>query len=457
MTSFSVLPLASEMLATIDSLGYVEMTPIQEQSLPAILAGKDVIAQAKTGSGKTAAFGIGLLHHLNQPLFSPQALVICPTRELADQVSKEIRQLARGMANVKVVTLCGGAPIGPQIGSLENGSHVIVGTPGRLLQHLERGSLDFPHLNTLVLDEADRMLDMGFQDEIAAIIRQFSKNRQTLLFSATYPEGIVAMSATFQRKPQMVRVESTHSDEQIRQLFFGVEKSKRTASVLALLAQYQPASTIIFCNTKIDCQTLAKELEQKGVSVRTLHGDLEQWERDRELVQFDNRSAAVLVATDVAARGLDIKDLDAVINYELPHDPEVHLHRIGRTGRAGQSGLALSLFAPEEIFRVKSIEEYQGAKAQTGQVQLSAVPAYLNLKAPMQTIYINGGRKDKLRAGDILGALTGDAGLTGDQVGKIKLFDQVAYVAVAAEVAKQALRQLEQGKIKGRKFKVTLL
>src|SRR6266567_1596037 len=355
-TAFSALHLKIHMLKNLASLGYVEMTPIQAHSLPPILAGKDVIAKAKTGSGKTAAFGIGLLSRLEANTARVQALVLCPTRELADQVGRELRRLARFTDNVKVLTLCGGVPFGPQLGSLEHGAHVVVGTPGRLLDHLRRGSLDLASLQTLVLDEADRMLDMGFQEEIGALIAAAPKKRQTLLFSATYPETIAAMSATIQREPVEVSVDEVHDDGAIEQVLYEVDKEERTAAVARLLGHYRPESTLVFCNMKKECQEVAEALVRRGLSALAIHGDLEQRERDQVLVRFANKSISVLVATDVAARGLDIKELSAVINYELSRNPEIHTHPIGRTGRAGEQGLAFSLVTPQESRLINAIE-----------------------------------------------------------------------------------------------------
>ena len=453
-TAFSTLHLKTPMLKNLASLGYTEMTPIQAHSLPLILSGKDVIAKAKTGSGKTAAFGIGLLSGMAVTSSRVQALVICPTRELADQVGKELRRLARFTDNVKVLTLCGGVPFGPQLGSLEHGAHVVVGTPGRLLDHLRRKSLDLTCLETLVLDEADRMLDMGFQEEINALIAAAPKKRQTLLFSATYPEGIAAMSATIQNEPVVVSVDEAHDDGAIEQILYEVDKDERTAAVARILGHYRPESTLVFCNTRIECQELADSLVKRGLSALAIHGDLEQRERDQVLVRFANKSVSVLVATDVAARGLDIKELSAVINYELPRDPEIHIHRIGRTGRAGEQGLALSLATAQESRRVQAVEGALGSTITRMGIDSLAIAAGGPLVPPMVTLCIDGGRKNKMRPGDILGALTGEAGIAGSEVGRIDVFDSYAYVAIMRASAAQALACLSVNKIKGRFFKV---
>ncbi|WAE52273.1 ATP-dependent RNA helicase DbpA [Stutzerimonas frequens] len=456
-TAFSSLPLSAAMLANLEALGYTAMTPIQAQSLPIMLKRQDLIAQAKTGSGKTAAFGIALLDPINPRYFGCQALVLCPTRELADQVAKELRRLARAADNIKILTLCGGVSIGPQIASLEHGAHVIVGTPGRVQEHLKKGTLKLDGLNTLVLDEADRMLDMGFYDAIAEIIGQTPARRQTLLFSATYPAGIKQLSATFMRDPQQVRVEALHDDTQIEQRFYEIDPQQRMTAVVRVLSAFRPQSCVAFCFTKQQCQELVEQLTSKGISAAALNGDLEQRDRDQVLAMFANRSLSVLVATDVAARGLDVEALDLVINVELARDPEIHVHRIGRTGRAGKQGLAVSLVAPAEAHRAQAIENLQQAPLNWQPLDALESQSGEPLQPPMVTLCIAAGRKDKLRPGDILGALTGDAGIPGSQVGKIAIFDFQAFVAVERTVARQALKRLNDGKIKGRSLKVSQL
>ncbi|MFQ2317275.1 ATP-dependent RNA helicase DbpA [Aeromonas caviae] len=455
-SEFSSLNLSSALQDNLASLGYLQMTPIQAQSLPLVLDGKDLIAKAKTGSGKTAAFGLGLLAKLDVNRLAVQALVLCPTRELADQVATEIRRLARTLPNVKLVTLCGGTPTAPQSATLGFGAHIAVGTPGRILKHLEQGTLALDDLKTLVLDEADRMLDMGFGEEINRVISHAPRDRQTLLFSATYPEGIAQMSRGVQRNPVEVSVESLHEESAIEQKLYEVPAGQRLDALTWLLSHYQPGSCVVFCNTKRACNDVADHLAAKGFSALALNGDLEQRERDQVLVRFANGSATILVATDVAARGLDIKELGAVINYELTYDPEVHVHRIGRTGRAGQQGLALSLYQPSEAQRVNFIEEYQQAPIPQG--DLAGIGRDIKPIAPqMVTLSIDAGRKSKVRAGDILGALTGEGGIAGADVGKIQIAEQYSYVAVKRQVASAALKRLQEGKIKGRSYRARKL
>jgi ATP-independent RNA helicase DbpA len=454
-TAFSSLKLQTALLKNLESLDYRVMTPIQAQSLPLVLAGKDVIAQAKTGSGKTAAFGLGLLEKLDVKLFRVQSLVLCPTRELADQVAKELRRLARAIHNIKIITLCGGMPLGPQIGSLEHGAHIVVGTPGRIEEHLRKNTLKLNDLKTLVLDEADRMLDMGFQASLDAIIARMPRQRQTLLFSATYPEQIRSMAKRVMIQPVMAQVASTHDNASIRQHFFRFEQNKQRLTALRLLLlKYRPGSALVFCNTKRETEEVAEELRSDGFSALALHGDLEQRARDQTLVRFANKSASILVATDVAARGLDIDALDAVINYHLARDVEVHTHRIGRTGRAGSKGLALTLFSEQEVYKVERLEEYLDQTIEAEKLPPFSLLEKPGYKAPMSTLQIDGGRKQKVRPGDILGALTGKNGIAGKQVGKIHIFDNCCYVAVSRDAARPAFRKLSEGKLKGRSFRV---
>ena len=460
-TAFASLPLAPHTLQNLARLGYEAMTPIQAASLPLALAGHDLIAQAKTGSGKTAAFALTLLANLNARRFAVQALVLCPTRELADQVTQEVRRLAAADDNIKVLTLCGGATMRPQLASLEHGAHVVVGTPGRLMDHLERGSLELSALNTLVLDEADRMLDMGFYDDIATVIQQCPKQRQTLLFSATYPEGITKLSAAFMREPKEVKLVDAPKATQIRQRFFEVREEERLHAVGLLLNHYRPVGTLAFCNTKQQCRDLVDVLRGQGFAALELHGDLEQRERDQVLVQFTHKSASVLVATDIAARGLDIEGLEAVVNVDITPDPATHTHRIGRTGRMGAEGQAegwaFSLASLDEMGRVGAIEKALGFTSVWQPLAELKPTGDGPLLPPMQTLQILGGRKEKIRSGDVLGALTKDMGFSAAQVGKISVNDFSTYVAVQRSVAAAALRKLNAGKVKGKAVKVRML
>lgn len=457
-SAFASLVLQPELLDNLTSLGYNEMTEIQAAALPKILAGQDVIAQAKTGSGKTAAFGLGLLQKLEVERFRIQTLVLCPTRELADQVAVEIRRLARGMHNVKVLTLCGGQPFGPQAHSLEHGAHIVVGTPGRIDDHLQKGNLILENVSMLVLDEADRMLDMGFQETLDAIVERLPKQRQTLLFSATFPDKIAGLAKRFLRDPQQIKVEGKHTASSIEQHFFKLNnEAERFTALRLLLLHHAPESSVVFCTTRKETQDVADGLSKLGFSAQALHGDMEQKDRDQTLIQFANKSRSILVATDVAARGLDIAALDAVFNYQLSLDPEVHVHRVGRTGRAGEHGIAFTLYSAAEEFRLAALADY---------LQQNLVPEALPneeaLKkqpkpALMQTLLIDGGKKDKLRPTDVLGALTANQQLAGTQIGKIKVTARRTFVAVERKIAKQALQLINDGKLKGRSFRARLI
>jgi len=450
--AFDTLNLKPELLGNLADIGYTQMTLVQAETLPLLIDGKDVLARAKTGSGKTAAFGLGLLNKLDATAFKVQALVLCPTRELADQVAKEIRRLARAIPNIKISSICGGAPLRDQTASLKRSPHIIVGTPGRVHKHLRSGTIDLAGLQTFVLDEADRMLDMGFMDELNAILAFVPAKRQTLLFSATYPDTIVDMSSRVQRDPQTVDVTDDELPAQITQTWCSVTRENRSDELVRVLRAWGGALNLVFCNTKIDCADVARHLQAKNIVAVALHGDLDQAQRNQVLVRFSNRSASVLIATDVAARGLDVKDIDAVFNYELPPQAEVYVHRIGRTGRAGKTGVAVSLVEEREMWRLLEIEK----SLPDALIRQRGIPDAKRgdeaLIPLMTTIQISGGRKNKLRPGDLLGALTAQGGIPGDAVGSIDLFDTVAYVAVGSEVVKKALRQLSDRPIKGRKY-----
>lgn len=456
LTAFTALKLSPEILDNLASLGFESMTPIQACSLPAILGGRDVIAQGVTGSGKTVAFGLGILSKLESKRFCVQALVLCPTRELADQVSAEIRKLARSMPNIKVLTLCGGSAVRPQAGSLEKGVHIVVGTPGRVEDHLKRESLNLQHLQTLVLDEADRMLDMGFEDSLNAILKQVPDARQSLLLSATYPEKIQRIAQRVLTNPEMIVVEPQQGSSTIEQQFFKIpDGQQRVDALQALLLIHQPEAALVFCSTRQEVRDVCAKLQNKGFSVLALHGELEQRERDQTLIRFSNNSAMVLVATDVAARGLDIEALDLVVNYQLARNIDDHIHRVGRTGRAGKAGVALSFYEDRDVAKIEQIQNYLNREIDSE--NLPSLPNKPVPKAPMITLQIDGGKKQKLRPGDILGALTGDNGIDGAQVGKIKVMSNRTYVAVKRESIKSALQKLANGKLKGRSFRVRTL
>jgi len=459
--NFSTLKLPKTMLDNLRELDYKTMTPIQADSLPHILNNKDVIAQAKTGSGKTAAFGIGLLTKLQVKKFRVQSLILCPTRELADQVAKELRRLARFTHNIKILTLCGGMPFGPQLGSLKHLAHIIVGTPGRILQHLHRGSLILESADTLVLDEADRMLGMGFIKDISKIISFVPKNRQTLLFSATYSKEILDLSSTIQENAINIETIATESTNKISEYFYKTPLESKLSSLIRIITNFKPENALIFCNTKLESKKVAVELSNQGIETLAIHGDLEQHERNSVLVRFSNRSCAVLVATDVAARGLDIKELAMVVNYNIPNDQAIYTHRIGRTGRAGEEGIAITLYTDKQT---RIIEQYKSGNdtrkfenIEDSAIDEKETEKEFSLEARNVTIVIDGGKKDKVRPGDILGALTGDAGFEKKDIGKIDIFDRKSFVAIRKNLVDKVLEKLEKGRIKGRRFSVWIL
>lgn len=454
--TFADLPLKPELLEALSRQSFSEMTPIQAQSLPLILAGQDVIAQARTGSGKTAAFALGILNKVDTQKGYPQALILCPTRELADQVASSVRQLGSTLPNLKVVTLCGGVPSGPQRAALEHGSHVVVGTPGRVLDHLSKGRLMLDRAKIGVLDEADRMLDMGFSDDLDAILAACPRSQQRLFFSATYDDNMKALA-----KAKLQNAAVVHSDDgepvaTIESHFYQNNGQSVFTAATQLIAHFAPQSLILFCNTKVDVEQTRADLARAGYSIAALHGDMEQRERDLTLACFANRSYAALVATDVAARGLDIPDVDLVLNLDMARDVETHTHRIGRTGRAGKSGVAVTLVSKGDQYKFKRWVD-DGLMAALEPMPEVAKASVKPIKAPMQTLQIAGGKKQKLRKGDILGALTRDGAIAGSAVGAINSYEQHSLVAIASAQARAALQQLTTRPIKGKMFKARLI
>jgi len=448
---FNTLNISEKTLQNLDSLGFAHMTPIQEKSLPFILDHKDVIAKAKTGSGKTVSFGLGVLNNLDVSRFRIQAIVLCPTRELAGQVAKTLKDLVRAEYNIKILTLTGGVPHKPQVHSLSHQAHILVGTPGRILKHLTEENFSPDEINTLVLDEADRMLDMGFTEDINLIIDYLPKKRQTLLFSATYPSTIEELSNTILNHPVKVEVESTHNENIIKQKFYEIESHQKNAFVMKSF-QKSNKSVIIFCNTKVQCNELADFLEECDIEPLVLHSNLEQKDRDETLILFSNKSYPILIATDVASRGLDIEDVDLVINYDLPFDFEVYTHRIGRTARAGKNGLAVSFVDDKNHFEdLKDFFDKDFPLLNIAEIQDKED---VILGYEFSTLYINGGKRHKLRAGDILGALTAGIGLDKNDIGKIDILPTCSYVAIRNDVYKKAFEGLNSNKMKNKYYKI---
>ncbi|WNG43251.1 ATP-dependent RNA helicase DbpA [Archangium minus] len=453
---FAALALSPPLLQVLEELDFRTATPIQAQSIPVLLQGRDLVGQARTGSGKTAAFALPLLQKIQLPQRRLQALVLCPTRELCAQVAGEIRRLGRRLPGLQVLVLAGGQPVRPQVNALEKGAHIAVGTPGRILDLLERQALETGRLSTVVLDEADRMLDMGFREDMERILRETPPTRQTVLFSATFPPDIEALSRTFQKEPARVTVVEAEAAPDIQQLRYSCAPEEKTALLLRILRHHQPAAAIVFCNLKATVVELTRALVSARVSADGLQGDMEQSERDNVMAKFRNHSTRILIATDVAGRGIDVEALDAVINFDLPSQPEPYVHRIGRTGRAGRTGLAISLVTPQDERKVEGIEQATGVKLERASPEtLPPADAASGgaLESEWETLLISAGRKDKMRPGDILGALTGEAGgLKASDIGKIDIHDRHAYVAVSRRVARVALQRLREGRIKGRKY-----
>ncbi len=453
--AFTTLPLAPAWLDNLAHLEYREMTPIQALSLPAMLDGRDVLGQAGTGTGKTAAFGLALLARVTPRCGRPGALVLCPTRELAAQVAEELRRLARPLPHTRVVTLSGGSSVQRERATLAHGVDVVVGTPGRVQDHLARGRLDLGAIRTLVLDEADRMLEMGFVDAVTAIVAATPARRQTLLFSATFPDQVRALSASFQRDAAHVVAPVDDRGARITQVVYDVRGVDRAAALIRVLAHHQPASAVIFCNLRETCDVVAAALIDAGFAAVALHGGMDQHDRNTVLLLLRNGSLRLVVATDVAARGLDIDELGAVVNHDLPRDVDGFVHRIGRTARAGHDGLAISLVGPGDRGALEALR-----RGPLGDAPLVPLPAAADARPPppaMVTIAIQGGRSDRLRPGDIVGALTTAIGVVATDIGPISITDRISFVAVAAAVGPRALAGLNAHPVKNRRFRAYLV
>ncbi|MBU1668706.1 ATP-dependent RNA helicase DbpA [bacterium] len=448
MTSFKDLSIPSDALENLTSLGYQHPTPIQEKAIPQILEQKDLIAQAKTGSGKTLAFALPLILKLKDNEHFPQALIIVPTRELCEQIAGQCKELARYKPDVKVITLYGGTSLTQQVTSLEKGADIIVGTPGRLLDHFSRETIHLGEIKTLILDEADRMLDMGFADDILKIVSNLPKQRQSLLFSATYPENIDKLTKIILKNPIEIKIENQEKKVAIEEQVYRVDNKDK--ALIATLQHYQPSLALVFCNTKVKTTEVSEMLHEKGFDVATLNGDLEQYERQEMLLQFANGSLPILIATDLAARGLDIEAIDIVINYDTPMKAEDYTHRIGRTGRADKSGLAVTLC---DEYGLKKLSEIK-PNLQSKDINTLTPNKNFYLQGSVATLCIDGGKKKKIRAGDILGTLCKDIGIDNKHIGKINIFDKNSYVAIDKSVIKKAYNGLKSGKIKNKNVRI---
>ncbi len=449
MKPFDTIPkLDKALIDNLAKLGFTAMRPIQEQSIPHLLDGKDIIAQAKTGSGKTLAFGIPTIARIDISRLEPQAIILAPVRELADQIALELRKAAAYRPNLKIITLCGGASLTKQAASLEKGAHIIVGTPGRIEDHLYRETLTLDKIRMLVLDEADRMLDMGFYDAITKIAGQITGERQSMLFSATFPPKIEKIAAELLNDPLRITVDSEHGEETFSEYGYECGSGERDEALIALLQGYRPRSAAIFCNTKEQVANVTVYLLDHDFDAIDLQGDLDQRERTETLIQFANGSIPILVATDVASRGLDIKDIELIVNYDLPFSAETYTHRKGRSGRSGAQGTILSLYEGGQKGKLKEFGNIELRSLDTLECDSS-----FRAQSTLRTVTINGGKKNKLRAGDILGCLGKDIGIEGKQIGKIDITDQRSYVALDKKVLSKALKGLAKVKIKGKMYK----
>ena len=455
-TDFGELGISQAQLTVMSQLGYRSLTQIQAQAIPALMQGRDVIGQSQTGSGKTVAFALPILEQLSLSEVGLQAVGLCPTRELSAQVAREFRKLGRHHKGLQVLVLAGGEPIQPQSEALSRGVHVVVGTPGRILDLLGRGALALQAVRTAVLDEADRMLDMGFSDDMEKILRAMPTTRQTALFSATFPDAIAGISRSHQRDALRIIVDAGPEMPEIEELCVEAKVEDKFQALCWSLARHQHESALIFCNLKATISDLCRGLSAAGLSVDALHGDLEQFDRDQVLAKFRNRSVRLLIATDVAARGIDIENLDLVVNFELHSQGEIYQHRIGRTGRAGQTGVAVSIVCPWDEEKLANIERLSGKVMKRVESWTKVDVQELARDAAFATILISGGRKDKIRPGHILGALTGEAGgLSADDVGKIEIHPRLTYVAVSAAVVARAVSSINTGRIKKKRFRAT--
>jgi ATP-dependent RNA helicase DeaD len=521
-TKFDVLDLNPNILRAIEEMGFEEMSPIQAKAIPVLLEGRDVIGQAQTGTGKTAAFGIPLLQRVNPKERHLQAVVLCPTRELAIQVAEEIRKLANFMHGIKILPVYGGQEIAKQIRSLKSGVQIIIGTPGRVMDHMRRKTVKFDTVNTIILDEADEMLNMGFREDIETILSQIPEERQTVLFSATMPGPILEIARTYQKGAETIRVVKRElTVPKIEQYYYEVTQRNKEDVLSRLLDMYNPKLSLVFCNTKKQVDELTSALQGRGYFAEGLHGDLKQQQRDRVMHSFRNGKTEILVATDVAARGIDVDDVEAVFNYDVPQDDEYYVHRIGRTGRAGREGRAFTLVVGREIYKLKDIMRYCNTKIKAQPIpslndvtavkadkileklvstiqnedltkyidmieerlnegdftSLDIAAAFLKInmgddiakaedvrnvedfgdtgaEVGMVRLFINLGKKQNVKPGDILGAIAGETGMPGKLIGSIDMYDKYTFVEVPREYASDVIQVMKSAKIKGKSINI---
>lgn len=427
-------------------LGFTSMTEVQQKTIKPILDGSDILAQSKTGSGKTLAFGLPCVMHTNTNNYKPQTIIITPTRELAEQTAVELRRVAAYKPNLKIVTLYGGVPLRAQADSLAKGAHILIGTPGRIQDHLAKETLNLESIKTLVLDEADRMLDMGFYDAIVKIGSNMPMGKQTLLFSATFPVNIEKLAKALLNQPLTIKVDTAINKDKIDERVY--ETTDKLKTLLRIIQSYKPESLLIFCNTKAEVISLTDTLAKRGHSVIDIHGDLEQRDRNESVIAFANGSKRILVATDVASRGLDIKGIELIVNYDLPIDAELYTHRIGRTGRADAAGIAISLFSPKDREKCAYVLE----KAKKAELKDLRVDAKFKMTSDYETLCLNGGKKTKLRAGDIIGTFCKEIGIENSKIGKMNITDTKSYIALDHSVVDKVFKALKKVKIKKKRY-----
>ena len=488
---FEDLPISDDIKRAVIEMGFEEPSPIQSQSIPVILSGKDVIGQAQTGTGKTAAFSIPLLEMINPEEKSVQAVVLCPTRELAIQVSTEIRKIGKYMHGIKSLPVYGGQPIERQIKALKSGVQIVIGTPGRVIDHINRKTLKMDNVKMVILDEADEMLDMGFREDIEMILSKTPEERQTTFFSATMPKGILELTKKYQKNPEHIKVVRKElTVPNIKQYYIETRSANKLEVLSRLIDVYNPKLSVVFTNTKKGADELVSDLQARGYFADALHGDLKQTQRDIVMDKFRNGTIDILVATDVAARGIDVDDVEAVFNYDLPQDEEYYVHRIGRTGRAGRSGISFSFVFGKEMRKMRDIERYTKTKLikhdipSVADVEEKKVNTFLKIalgdeekqeiveepsrsrkegrskskdtgaSEGMIRLFINVGRNQRVQAKDILGAIAGEVGIPGKLVGTIDIYDKYTFVEVPKQNAKKVLEKMKDIKIKGNKINI---
>lgn len=524
---FEDMNISNEICRAVLDMGFEEATPIQSQAIPVILEGKDIIGQSQTGTGKTAAFGIPLLERINPEDRRLQALILCPTRELAIQVSEEFRKLLKYKDNIRVLPIYGGQPIDRQIAALRKGTQVVIGTPGRVMDHMRRRTIKAETVQMMVLDEADEMLDMGFREDIETILVKIPEEHQTLLFSATLSPEILDITKRFQKNPEFIKiVRKELTVPNIEQYYFDVKEKTKLDALCRIIDVYDPKLAMVFCNTKKRVDDLVEMLQGRGYFAEGLHGDLKQAQRDKVMQKFRNGTIEILVATDVAARGIDVDDIDVVFNYDVPQDEEYYVHRIGRTGRAGKAGKAFTFCVGKEIYKLRDIMRYTKTKIQQqklptlsdveemktniylekikGIIEEGHLTKYIHLVdrlmeedytsidiaaallkdhlsdvnaddidalddinlggtelyggegEKMVRLFINAGKKSKLRAKDIVGAIANEAGIPGKTLGEIAIFDEYTFVDVPNEFVRDILHGMKHAKIKGKRVHIEI-